>query len=80
MYCEGVFYEIESMLQIMQTAINNKHNSPMLRTQTSTFGVLVTPRKFALTTFCPVRDADASLDDAVFAADDGAEAFAGDWF
>ena len=52
----------------------------MLRTQTSTFGVLVTPRKFALTTFCPVRDADASLDDAVFAADDGAEAFAGDWF
>lgn len=53
-----------------------KH-SPMLRTETSTLGILITTGELALSAFRPVRDAQSALDDAVFASHDGAEAFAG---
>ena len=52
----------------------------MLGAQAGRLGVLLAAGEFALTTLSPVGYTDAALNDAVLAADDGAETFAGAWW
>jgi hypothetical protein len=54
--------------------------SPVLGAQPGRLGALGTPRKLAFTPLGPVRDAEASLDDAVGAACRRARAFRGLFF